>query len=154
MSAPCPPHLQGSYEGLRAWGICQLVRLGAEEKKGGAKGKGKKGGSAEDDWEEAEGPKARGKKGGAGKARGGDRLAGLTVRRYYRPEDISLQQAYKAGSYYEVYASGGCSRYSWAHGAAVLSGAAALQFPVLVAAARTSWQTGLRRVPPWRAPPP
>lgn len=96
---------KGSYEGLRAWGICQLVRLGAEEKKGGAKGKGKKGGSAEDDWEEAEGPKARGKKGGAGKARGGDRLAGLTVRRYYRPEDISLQQAYKAGSYYEVYAS-------------------------------------------------
>lgn len=37
MSAPCPPHLQGSYEGLRAWGICQLVRLGAVEPKKGKK---------------------------------------------------------------------------------------------------------------------
>lgn len=81
------------------------MRLGAsEEKRAPAKGKGKKG-AAEDDWEEEEGSKARGKKGG--KTRGGDRLAGVTVRRYFRPEDISLEQAYKAGSYYEVYASGG-----------------------------------------------
>ena len=28
------PPCQGSYEGLRAWGIAQLVRLGSEEKKG------------------------------------------------------------------------------------------------------------------------
>lgn len=36
---PSAPHqcLQGSYEGLRAWGICQLVRLGAAEAKKGKK---------------------------------------------------------------------------------------------------------------------
>lgn len=28
------------------------------------------------------------------------------LRRFYRPEDISLEQSYQAGSYYEVYASG------------------------------------------------
>ncbi len=37
---PSDPHIpaQGSYEGLRAWGICQLVRLGAAEAKKGKKG--------------------------------------------------------------------------------------------------------------------
>jgi hypothetical protein len=97
---------QGSYEGLRAWGICRLVRVGGA-KPAPAKGKGKgKAGSKEDDWERSE--EATGKK---GKARGGkeagDKLGALAVQRYYRPEDISRQQAYKAASFYEVYASGG-----------------------------------------------
>ena len=35
--------LQGSYEGLRAWGICQLVRLGADKKGADKKGADKKG---------------------------------------------------------------------------------------------------------------
>lgn len=99
---------QGSYEGLRAWGICRLVRVGGA-KPAPAKGKGKgKVGSKEDDWERSE--EATGKKGG-GKARGGkeagDKLGALAVQRYYRPEDISREQAYKAASFYEVYASGG-----------------------------------------------
>ena len=101
--------LQGSHVGLRAWGIAQLVRLGKVEKAEGkgkaAKGKGKKG---EDDWEDSE--EAGSNKGG-GKGRGaaaaGDKVSALTVRRYYRPEDISREQAYKAASFYEVYASGG-----------------------------------------------
>lgn len=72
---------QGSYEGLRAWGIGQLVRLGAA-------GPGK-GGKAKD------GDKA-------GKAKEGDKVASITLRRFYRPEDISKEQAYKAASYHEV----------------------------------------------------
>jgi hypothetical protein len=86
---------KGSYEGLRAWGICQLVRLGAAGA-GAGKGKGKKGAAAAD--EEAA---------GSGKAGAGKAPSSLTVRRFYRPEDISREQSYKAGSYYEVYASGG-----------------------------------------------
>lgn len=98
---------QGSYEGLRAWGIARLVRVGAAKPAAAAKGKGKgKAGSKEDDWEQSE--EATGKKGG--KARGGrdagDKLGALTVQRYFRPEDISREQAYKAASFYEVYASG------------------------------------------------
>eukprot|EP00887_Chlorella_sp_A99_P005231 scaffold1.g5231.t1 len=73
--------LRGSYEGLRAWGIAQLVRLGAAEEK---KGKGKK----------------------DAKTRGGEAKVGaLTLRRYYRPEDIDRDKAYEAPSFYSVYAS-------------------------------------------------
>lgn len=72
---------KGSYEGLRAWGIAQLVRLGAAEEK---KGKGKK----------------------DAKTRGGEAKVGaLTLRRYYRPEDIDRDKAYEAPSFYSVYAS-------------------------------------------------
>lgn len=70
---------QGSYEGLRAWGIGQLVKLGAA----GAKGKDKE------------------KAGGSSKGKEG-KVASLTVRRFWRPEDISKEQAYKASSYHEV----------------------------------------------------
>jgi DNA (cytosine-5)-methyltransferase 1 len=90
---------KGSYEGLRAWGICQLVRLGAAEAKKGKKGaKGSMGPDSEDEGETS--------KKGKGKTRGGDgKVSTLTVRRFYRPEDISQEQAYKAASFYEVYAS-------------------------------------------------
>ena len=94
---------KGSYEGLRAWGICQLVRVGAAPAtkaggKAGAKGKGGKGKKGEE-----EGREERTRGGGAAKE---GKVGSLTVKRFYRPEDISREQAYKAGSYYEVYASG------------------------------------------------
>jgi hypothetical protein len=84
---------KGSYEGLRAWGICQLVRLGAVGAGAAGKGKGKKGAADEE-------------VAAAGSSKAGKAPSSLTVRRFYRPEDISREQSYKAGSYYEVYASG------------------------------------------------
>ncbi|PSC75867.1 DNA (cytosine-5)-methyltransferase 1-like [Micractinium conductrix] len=100
---------KGSYEGLRAWGICQLVRLGADKKGADKKGADKKGkkakkGSMGSDSEEEVEVEVKTKKGGK---KGGDasKLAPLTVKRFWRPEDISADQAYKAASYYEVYAS-------------------------------------------------
>ena len=99
---------KGSYEGLRAWGICQLVRLGAAGAGAGAgKGKGKKGAAAGAEEEAAAGSS---KAGAAGKA-----PSSLTVRRFYRPEDISREQSYKAASYYEVYASGRWLLPGWVH---------------------------------------
>ena len=66
--------------------------------KAGAKGKGGKGKKGEE-----EGREERTRGGGAAKE---GKVGSLTVKRFYRPEDISREQAYKAGSYYEVYASG------------------------------------------------
>jgi hypothetical protein len=103
--------LQGSHEGLRAWNIGKVISVGSgaaakPSAKAAAKGKGKAA-SKEDDWEDSE--EASGAKKG-GKARGGAKAGAkagekLVVKRYFRPEDISEDQAYKS-SHFEIYASG------------------------------------------------
>lgn len=75
------------------------MRLGAA----GAGKKGGKGGSSKEEGKDKEaGGSSKGKKAG-----GEERVASLTVRRFYRPEDISKDHAYEATSYHEVRGYGG-----------------------------------------------
>ena len=94
---------KGSHSGLRAWGVAQLIKVGVtiEEKdeenvvgtkgKKGGDSKTKKGGKKRDDKDPSYGEDMD--------------VSTLTVRRFYRPEDISEDTAYKAGSYYDIYYS-------------------------------------------------
>ena len=71
---------KGSYEGLRAWGICRLAKVNTLTPK--------------------KGEKSASKKDVANKE-----IESITVLRYWRPEDISIESGYKSSSFYDVYAS-------------------------------------------------
>ena len=81
---------KGSHEGLRAWGIGQLISISKKKSKTVPKKRNKKKKDASDSDEDLED--------------GGD-VQRLTVRRFYRPEDISEEAAYHSESYYDIYSS-------------------------------------------------
>ena len=68
-------HHKGSHEGLRAWGIGRIVKVG--------------------------GPKTK------TCIASGEEVSSITVQRFWRPEDISVDLADQASSYYALYASAG-----------------------------------------------
>jgi DNA (cytosine-5)-methyltransferase 1 len=99
---------KGSHVGLRAWGVGRLVKLGAASAKPAPKKGAKKGGEASDDEDDKSkdadfaSKKGKGKAAAAGAA---NRVERIAVRRFWRPEDISLEAAYSAASFSDVYAS-------------------------------------------------
>ena len=68
-------HHKGSHEGLRAWGIGRIAKVG--------------------------GPKTK------TVIASGEEVQSITVQRFWRPEDISVDLADQASSYYALYASAG-----------------------------------------------
>lgn len=68
---------KGSHVGLRAWGVGRLVKLGTASA----------GGSSKKATRESK-----------------DKVASITLQRFWRPEDISEDAAYRADSYYDLYA--------------------------------------------------
>ena len=68
-------HHKGSHEGLRAWGIGRLAKVGGGKQ--------------------------------AGKIASGEDVSCVMLERFWRPEDISVELADQAPSYYALYASAG-----------------------------------------------
>ena len=74
---------KGSYEGLRAWGVCRLAKV-----------------SVSSVSKRTQSAASAGKGGERNK-----RIESITVTRYWRPEDISTECGYKASTFFDVYAS-------------------------------------------------
>ena len=68
-------HHKGSHEGLRAWGIGRIARVGSSKQ--------------------------------SKNIASGEEVSSIMLERFWRPEDISVELADQAASYYELYASAG-----------------------------------------------